>query len=369
MNSPSWNERVKRFPGAHFLQTEEWGKVKAAVGWKASYHSWARATDAWDAAAMVLERALPLGGFAKKIRILYVPKGPLLQDWRNAETRDLVFNDLEAIARSRNAIFIKIDPDIPLAYGMPNAEDETHDENGKDIVSHLTQRGWLPSQEQVQFRNTIILDLTADCETLLSRMKQKTRYNIRLSERKGVSVRHGNAQDLSLLYTLYAETSIRDGFVIRDPSYYFHAWRTFLEAGIMDILIAEVDQEPIAGLVLYHFGKTAWYLYGMSSSHHREKMATYLLQWKAILHAKSLGCTRYDLWGAPDTFSENDPMWGVFRFKQGFGGIITRTIGAWDFPVQPFWYKLYTHILPKLLELARRRGIAKTRRSIDSRFT
>jgi lipid II:glycine glycyltransferase (peptidoglycan interpeptide bridge formation enzyme) len=87
-----------------------------------------------------------------------------------------------------------------------------------------------------------------------------------------------------------------------------------------------------------------------------------LLQWQAIQRAKAAGCTRYDLWGAPDVFDESDSMWGVYRFKEGLGGYVARHLGAWDLVVRPFWYSLYTQLLPRLLDQMRRRGRERTQR-------
>jgi lipid II:glycine glycyltransferase (peptidoglycan interpeptide bridge formation enzyme) len=104
----------------------------------------------------------------------------------------------------------------------------------------------------------------------------------------------------------------------------------------------------------------------MSSQRYRERMPNYLLQWTAIQHAKAAGCKLYDLWGAPDTFDEHDPMWGVFRFKEGLGGDVVRHIGAWDLPIRPITYKLYTGLLPRVLDLMRRRGQANIRKSMTA---
>jgi len=189
-------------------------------------------------------------------------------------------------------------------------------------------------------------------------MKQKTRYNLRLSQRNGASVRVANDNELELLYNMYAQTAQRDGFIIREEEYYLRVWKRFIEAGKAEALIAEVEGNPVAGLVLFFFGKRAWYLYGMSSPSHREKMPNYLLQWEAMRSAKAHGCGIYDLWGAPDVFDQNDPMFGVFRFKEGLGATVVRTAGAWDYPVKPIFYFLYQKVLPRLLDLTRwlRRG-------------
>jgi lipid II:glycine glycyltransferase (peptidoglycan interpeptide bridge formation enzyme) len=168
-----------------------------------------------------------------------------------------------------------------------------------------------------------------------------------------------------MLFKMYAETSVRDGFVIRDEGYYRTVWESFMGEKLAEPLIAEVDGEPVAGLILFWFAGRAYYIYGMSRSAHREKMPTYLLQWEAMRRAKAAGCTLYDLWGAPDEFSESDGMWGVFRFKQGLGGQILRTLGAWDFIPKPMMYKLYSEILPRVLGLMRSRGRSRTRQALE----
>ena len=164
---------------------------------------------------------------------------------------------------------------------------------------------------------------------------------------------------------MYAETSFRDGFVIRPEEYYRTVWQTFMDRGLATPLIAEIEGEPLAGLMMFHFAGRAWYLYGMSREIHRESMPNYLLQWEAMNLAASLGCKTYDLWGAPDIFDESDSMWGVFRFKEGMGGEVIRTIGAWDYPVQPWLYSAYTRLLPRFLDILRRRGRAQTKREVS----
>ncbi len=148
----------------------------------------------------------------------------------------------------------------------------------------------------------------------------------------------------------------RDGFVIRDERYYLDLWTTFIRAGLAEPLIAEVDHEPAAAVVIFRFAGGAWYMNGMSRPAHREKMPNYLLQWEALCRAKAAGCETYDLWGAPDVFDESDSLWGVYRFKEGFSGEVVRHIGAWDLPVRPQMYRLYAQTLPRLLDWMRRRG-------------
>ncbi|HEY5670817.1 MAG TPA: peptidoglycan bridge formation glycyltransferase FemA/FemB family protein, partial [Anaerolineales bacterium] len=188
------------------------------------------------------------------------------------------------------------------------------------------------------------------------------------------SVRIGTQDDLGLLYRMYAETSVRDRFVIRDESYYRFLWQTFMSGDRSpDIndgpralpLIAEVSGNPVAALVLFYFAHKAWYMFGMSREAHREKMPNHLLQWEAMRRAKLAGCTTYDLWGAPDEFVQSDPLWGVYRFKEGLGGVVVRHLGAWDLPIRPVIYKLYTELLPRILAIMRRRGRFRTQRMVS----
>ncbi len=133
---------------------------------------------------------------------------------------------------------------------------------------------------------------------------------------------------------MYSETASRDEFIIRDHAYYLDVWTRFYENGMLTPLIAEVEDQAVAAIMLFTYANRSWYIYGMSASEHREKMPNYLLQWEAICSAKSAGSTVYDLWGAPDEFSENDRMWGVYQFKRGLGGYEVITPGAWDFPLR-----------------------------------
>jgi lipid II:glycine glycyltransferase (peptidoglycan interpeptide bridge formation enzyme) len=276
-------------------------------------------------------------------------------------------NDLQSFAKKQGAIFLKIDPDVALGTGIPDGENEASDPSGQAVRSELMRRGWRESADQIQFRNTVLLDLTPSEEELLARMKQKTRYNIRLAQKKGVVVRTGTLNDLPMLYKMYAETSVRDGFVIRDEGYYQTVWSLFLNSSEPsgEPLIAEVGDEAVAAIFVFYFASRAYYVYGMSRNAHREKMPNYLLQWEAIKRAKVRGCTLYDLWGAPEVFDESDSLWGVYRFKEGLGGKVVRTLGAWDFTPNPLWYKLYSDVMPRVLDVMRARGRAKTRQALD----
>ncbi len=356
-----WNELLLSFPEAHILQTFEWGDSKIRNGWTPQNFIWQDEEAKTEACVMILQREISFGFF--KLRVLYAPKGPVF-DWKDESLATRVLNDLQTFAQSKRAIFLKIDPDIPLGYGIPGDDGAVECDYGHAMLAQLKARGWLYSQDQIQFKNTVFIDLKADEDVLLAAMKQKTRYNIRLANRRGVAIRQGVLEDLPMLYHMYAHTAVRDDFVIRGVDYYLELWESFIKAEMCHILIAEFEGEPIAALFLMHFNKVSRYLYGMSTDKYRELMPNYLLQWEAIRLSKQLGCEQYDMWGAPDVFDESDPLWGVYRFKEGFNGLTTRHIGAWDYPNKPFLYTLYTHVLPKLLDLMRNRGKRSNRETI-----
>jgi len=382
----SWNSLISALPNPHFLQTYEWAQVKAAGGWQPYYAIWtsdgnchieqevellSSHQSSIVAACLILKRSTSIAGPGAKLCMFYCPKGPLL-DWTDVSLRRRVLDDLQSFARAQGAIFLKIDPDVVLGRGLPGAEDEIVEADGSSVREELSRRGWLLSAEQIQFRNTVLLDVSPAEDEMLARMKQKTRYNVRLAAKKGVTVRVGGSADWPLLYQMYAETALRDGFIIRDEAYYHTVWQLFDQSQIVDRqssiplaqpLVAEVDGEPVAAVFLFAFAGRAYYVYGMSREVHREKMPAYVLQWEAMRWARTRGCAIYDLWGAPDEFNEHDSMWGVFRFKEGLGGQVVRTLGAWDFVPNAVLYALYTRVMPRLLGLMRSFGRAKVRKA------
>ena len=365
MDGLEWNKLLCHMPDPHILQTWEWGQVKSRYGWEPIYKVWGSEEDPY-AVALILERSIAFGGIGPRFRIQYVPKGPILNDWSDQGLVNEVLNDLQILAKRRGAIFLKIDPDVPFGEGIPGSDDEISNPLGRKTEDILVSLGWEYSESQIQFRNSILVDLKPSLAEIMAGMKQKTRYNVRLAKRKGVSIRSGTKDDLDLLYQMYAETSLRDGFAIREADYYYNLWNSFLNQGkktavnladpSCEPLIAEVSGEVVAAVVIFRFAGKAYYMHGMSRPIHRRKMPNYLLQWEAIVRAKSSDCMFYDLWGAPDVFNEDDSMWGVYRFKEGFGGKVVRTIGAYDLVLKPIQYHLYSELLPKVLHFLRDRG-------------
>jgi lipid II:glycine glycyltransferase (peptidoglycan interpeptide bridge formation enzyme) len=351
-NREEWDRITPSLPGAHALQSWEWGDFKSRWGWSARRLLWSQG-DTPVAAAQILRRPIPRTPWS----FLYVTKGPAL-DYANPDLANQVLADLEDHACRTQALFIKIDPDAPRHYGEPQSG-QPLEPPGQVMLKLLGQRGWRFSPEQIQFRNTVVVNLAPEPEALLEAMKSKWRYNIRLAERKGVTVRPGSRADLASFYHMYAETAARDGFLIRPEAYYQDVWQQFMQSGQAEMLLASIEGEIVAGLVLFFFGKTAWYMYGASTGQHRETMPNHLLQWAAICRARERGCLTYDMWGAPDVFAETDRMIGVYRFKSGFGGQVVQGLGAFDYPVNRALYWAFTAALPRLRAWMRHGGEEK----------
>jgi len=345
----AWEQALGKLPNPHPLQSWTWGAFKSRWGWQALSSLMTIAESSWEplAAAMILKRPLPRTPFC----ILYVPRGPIL-NYNDRDLRQQVLAQLEKIARRERAIFIKIDPEVVQAWG----EDEEAlrpSPIGGPFVKELQQRGWRFSNDQIQFRNTVELPLELDEEDLLAAMHSKTRYNIRLAARKGITVRSGGPADFALIGEMYRETAARDGFAIRPLDYYLDIWNAFYKNGMAQPLLAEFEGQAIAAVVLVRYGRRVIYMYGASTDQERQRMPNHLLQWEAIRWAKAQGAAVYDFWGAPDHFDETDRMWGVWRFKKGFNGQVVRHIGAWDYPTRPVLYWLYTVAMPKYLNFLR----------------
>jgi lipid II:glycine glycyltransferase (peptidoglycan interpeptide bridge formation enzyme) len=177
-----------------------------------------------------------------------------------------------------------------------------------------------------------------------------------LSSRKGVHVHEGERADLDVFNRLMAITGQRDGFGVRSPAYYERACEIFCGADQARLFIATFEGQPLAGLLALACGPKSWYIAGASGNAHREKMPAYALQWAAIQWAKARGCTSYDLYGVPDEDEETleahfterrDGLWGVYRFKRGFGGRLVRYVGPWDRVYNRPLYWLY-HLALKL---------------------
>jgi lipid II:glycine glycyltransferase (peptidoglycan interpeptide bridge formation enzyme) len=331
----AWDAFLAASPHGHILQTARWARLKADFGWTAQ-RVVLRTIPSPDApllgGASILFRKLAVG-----LTLAYVPKGPAVNWFDPAQARAVVTMARNAAAKSHAAL-LKIEPD------------QAH---SPELAVVLQELGFRPSPHRIQPLTTIVIDLSGDEAAILSRMKSKWRYNVRLSERKGVTVREGGLDDLPAIQRLMDATGVRDGFSVHNAAYHRRATELFAPAGLLTWLLAEHEGQLLAAIAVFALGQTAYYLWGASADDGRNVMPNHAVQWAAIRWARARGCQAYDLWGVPDEVGDNpeaytEPeswgqggLWGVYRFKQGFGGRIVRFTGAWDLPLSSPKYALY----------------------------
>jgi len=360
-----WKEFLAAHPETHLLQTGEWGELKSAFGWEAAR------VIVGDCGAQILFRKLPLG-----FTLGYMPKGPVFSDQCSVISEQF-WAEVDEVCRARRAIFLKIEPDdwecddsrrriaksgdFALQVKIEPVEWECDDSRRR--IAKSGDFALRASPHNIQPRRTIIVDLRGSGEEILARMKQKCRYNIRLAEKKGVAVRTWD--DVAAFHRMVLATGERDVFGVHSLEYYRRAYDLFHEAGMCEMLVAEYEGRPLAALMVFARGKRAWYFYGASTDESRNLMPTYLLQWEAMRWAKARGCEEYDLWGVPDedeaTLEANfetrrDGLWGVYRFKRGFGGELRRAAGALDRVYNLPLYRLYLWRMSRVTTNALRGG-------------
>ncbi len=326
-----WDAFVENHPHGSLLQTTSWARLKGRFGWN-SHRVWMRKDGELVGGAQILYRS----AFMRMIKFAYVPHGPLV-DWRDEEQTAVLLNQIDHSVFERNASILKMEPRI--------WQDEYPD------WDNLCQpHGLVTNSDTIQPPQTIVVDLRPSLDDILANMKSKTRYNIRLAAKKGVTVRQGTAEDVPTYIKLMQITGQRDGFGIHAPDYYRAAFEIMAPTGQLALFIAEYEGNPLAAIMASKCGKTVSYLYGASSNEERKRMPTYAIQWAAMEWAKEQGCDTYDLWGIPDApedeleehFTErHEGLWGVYRNKRGYGGDIKRTIGATDRVYNNLVYKLY----------------------------
>jgi len=317
------------------LQSGFWGQFKQAHGWDAHPFSVTLAGETAPAA----ETAAPGGTFGmlvltrrffRFLSLAYVPFGPALDP---GEGRGELLSGLARALRShlpRAALFLRFD----LPWGR----------TGESPLAPVRPRVTKAASD-MQPPDTVIVDITPPLDQVLASMKSKTRYNVRLSGKKGVIVSEGGPEDLDPWYALYQETSSRDRIAIHSRAYYqglFKASESY--PGVkptVKLLLARHGEELLAGNIVAFWKNRAAYLYGASSGEKRNLMPTYALQWEAIRMAREAGCTSYDLYGVPPQPDPDHPMFGLYQFKTGFSDRVIERWGTWDVPFRPLLYSLY----------------------------
>ena len=316
---------------SHFMQTSAWAQVKTFWDW--------RGITVWQgdriiATMLVLIRHLPLG-----FSLLYAPRGPVCDRNSHDLWKELT-EALKKLAKREHSLLIHLDPD--------------EDDNNEHFRSIMYQLGFTEKADDgfgnIQPQHVFRLPLKGRTpEEVFQAFCSKTRYNIGLSLRKGVTVREYSGADqipdfiLQNFYSLMQTTGERDHFFIRGQEYFVGLMKALKEDA--QIYVAYLHGQPIAGSIEVFCGNKAWYLYGASSNEHRNVMPNYLLQWIMIQEAMERGCELYDFRGVPGNVSEDNPLYGLYRFKKGFSGTYTKFTGLFSYKFRPIFSTMFERVM------------------------
>jgi len=316
-----WNDFVRLAPRGHILHSYQWGLFKGEFGWQPRF--WAvQDGDRFLGAILVQIRRLPLG-----LALAYSPRGPIVHPEDGTVAR-MLLDAAIADAKSLGASILKVDPLVEVGQN-----DFWGDVLGK--------RGFKPSGLQIQPRKTVITDLTASEEEILARFERTHRYNVRLAERRGVTVTP--SEDFECFYELLRETSQREHFLLHSREYFARMSDILHSGGLAQIVIARREGKALAAGMIFLYGKHAYYPYGGSSAEGREHKAAQALQWGAMQWAKLHGAMDYDFWGLPVT--DSGVLKGVAAFKKGFGGRIVEYEPARDYAVRKVSSRLFRALI------------------------
>jgi lipid II:glycine glycyltransferase (peptidoglycan interpeptide bridge formation enzyme) len=339
---PRWDAFASAHPYNDFCQAWDWGELKGRGEWR-PVRAGVFAGERLVAGAQVLFRGLP-GGRA----LAYACRGPLvdLETPDGAPVRAALFDGLEAVCRERRAIALKMDPCVaqPHTRWLQACGARRTPSSG----SHLggTQPEWV-----------MRLDLAPGLDTVFGGFKADYRNRIRKAPKRGVAVRHADGpDDWRRWYDLLKETAERQQFVVRAYSY-FDLIRELLHRDCQGtVLLAEREGRMVGGILCIAYGDTVWYLYGGMNEEGRDHYSGYLLQWEAMQWAAERGCHIYDFRGVAAPDDEDSPVYGLNRFKSGFGPATVQWVGEWDLVFSPLWYAGFTALLPKAKAFLKRRG-------------
>lgn len=298
-----WEEFLQTHPLASVHQLPAWGKFRGNY-WIIVLES----DDKIVGGSMVIQQKLPKG-----YCWLYAARGPLAQN----DQISTLLDALKPLAKKENAVFLRIDPPVTEPYEL---------------------KGFKPTHSGFQPEDTLIIDLKPSEEEILKQMKQKGRYNIRLAEKKGVTVEE--SKDTEAFYSLLEQTTTRDEFRGHGKAFYQRMLEKLPKNAIL--YIAKYENKPIAGIIVTHFKDTAIYYFGASSNEYRNVMAPYSLQWHAMKEAKKKGQKHYDLLGIAPENAKNHPWAGVTNFKKKFGGKHVTYTPPKEYPFKPFIHFLYS---------------------------
>ncbi|MFI3226448.1 MAG: peptidoglycan bridge formation glycyltransferase FemA/FemB family protein [Clostridia bacterium] len=341
---------IKNHTKGHFMQSKMWAGVKPDWKWEAV--ALRDENGKICASVSVLIRKLPYLPYT----LMYAGRGPVCDIYNKKHIESLV-EGLKDLARKHNTYTLKIDPDV-LA-------------SDTEFVKIMKEVGFVQAEdsknfEAIQPKFVFRMDVEGkNEEEMMNFFHSKTRYNIRLATRKGVTTKICGEEMLDVFTHIMMETGLRDGFVTRDKSYFANLLTQMGENA--RLYMAFLDEKPIAGTLAIYFGDKVWYLYGASSNEYRNVMPNYLLQWEMIKWSLEKGCRIYDFRGVSGDISEDNPLYGLYRFKKGFNGEFTEFCTEFEYIFMPKVNKFVTKGMSEFRNLRRKVYLAKNRKKDTSK--
>jgi len=316
---PAYETFVSTHPKGHFIQSHLWAAQKPEWKWEAVIVR--NAAGEICGACSFLIRKVP----SLPYTLMYAGRGPVC-DVHDAPTLRAITEGAKALAKKYKAYCLKIDPDVL-------SSDTEFADAMKSLGYTLRDVGKNFSGIQPRYVFRLYPDGRGE-EEVLNSFHSKTRYNIRVAERKGVVVKIEGKEACAPFAKLMLETGVRDGFVVRSKEYFEHILENLGEHARLYMAYTE-EGVPVAGTLAIHYGDKVWYLYGASSNAHRNLMPNYLLQWQMIRWAIEVGARVYDFRGVSGDLSEDNPLYGLYRFKKGFNGDFTEFVGEFEYRFKP----------------------------------
>ena len=306
----AWERLVRQNPASGVMQSLHWAEFKRARGLRSLHLALE------DAGTLIGGAIFYAPAISHDAGLLIAPDGPVLP-WHNQELARAGLRALRTAAEACAAEFGAVGLRIELSLPEPKPR---------------LLRDWGRAPVDMLARETLYLDLAPEESAILAQMKPKGRYNIRLAERHGVTVRAtDDLAEIAAFYRLLDEAGERDDFYVEPIDHFSDLMRHLAPAGLARLLFAEYNGAPLATLLLTTYGERATYLYGGTAATHREVMAGYAAQWAAIRMARAAGCRTYDFYGFERTGDPRHQYAGFSRFKRAFGGTPVTFIGAHDF--------------------------------------
>jgi len=200
-NKETWDNFLLENDGS-FLQSWDWGEFQLRQAKKVWRLQAKNKQNKIVCEAQVLKEAFPLNK-----SMLYIPLGPCFKSTLFLKDKkkilNLILKFLKKIAKREGSIFAKVESPVFL----PKIEN------------------LFPSKRRIQPKRTMVLSLLPQEEEILKKFHSKTRYNIKIAEKKGVNFiklqnKKEKLDNLNFFWKILQKTARRGKFKTYSRDYY-----------------------------------------------------------------------------------------------------------------------------------------------------